>query len=793
MSVDHQQHNDITEELQKNFENHSFISIIATKANGNEEFQVTYKVNGLVEGADGEISVEENHTILLSIPFGFPLFAPNCKPITSTFHPDFDPGAICLGSFWNQDRTCTELIEFISRMIIGEVYSQENAFNEKAAHWYNTNSTDFPLSTNHNSTAHKEIVEKPSKEDESLSGDFNFLSLESSDPLEEELTEPLTREYDLEKLQEYIERKAFYQLDRELNNIPISANFTQRDEFRELIDTAFAKAQKFQKMGSKFEVAGEFAEAQKAYAKALATVSDFYGAQEALERVEQAILVGSKPKKKKKTPVEEESAEEGDKEVVKKARKPVNITQYIPLLAGGAVLIGLALSIASVFESYQFTQSIEQTYKSCESSFAKKEFRAAKAMCESVQNRENDGGLFFGKKISRLQNQAKTLLASDDFIHGLAGKIKINGIWVDQNSLNNISPFQMLLGKIEQIIKEEKWTEASKVLRQATALAQSDAEKDELGNMRGIITFKKAQQKALVVYNQKGCSAAEPYLFNAQKIAQELSPELQQLYLPEVRSYLTECAFYELIAEGNKLYESSDWESALPVYQDALAKIQGYSLSDTSSVNDIQDKINKSALYSTMDEANKAFSQNRWQKAIRTYRKAIELIDKDPDANAQITTLKIKSIILQAQIVEAQLLGRQYYETKNFSDAIKQQRKIAQYIEQSLFAKEANYISMIKEIPQEIKRLETKEFIENKRQELLKKQMDLFIENYPAASPKTLVDQEILFVSDVNNLITYKMKATDVSKGRPLTLVIFYAYNKTTRAWEFAKTPVVNN
>lgn len=795
MSVDHQQHNDITEELQKNFENHSFISIIATKANGNEEFQVTYKVNGLIEEDNGEISVEENHTILLSIPFGFPLFAPNCKPITSTFHPDFDPGAICLGSFWNQDRTCTELIEFISRMIIGEVYSQENAFNEKAARWYNNNSEDFPLSTNNSVTARKEIVEEPpEKEEQSLSSDFNFLSLESTDIPEEEFTEPPVHEYDLGKLQKYIERKSFYQLDRELNNIPISANLAEREEFRELIDTAFAKAQKLQKAGAKLEAAEEFPEAQKAYKQALATVSDFYGAQEALERVEQAILVGSKAKKKKPLVEEEpipteEEPEQQDNSNSKKIRKAINIKQYLPLLGGGAALIALALTIANVFESYQVLQNTENTYKNCESSLAKKEFLSAKSMCESVQNKTG-GGLFFSGKFATLQSKAKTILESENLVQGLAGKIKINGIWVDQNKLHDISPFKMLLGKAQQIIKEEKWIEASEILRQATALAKSDKEKAELTNIRGIIDFKKAQQKAIIVYNQDGCSVAEPYLLNAQKVANNLSPELQQQYLPEVRSYLTECAFYELLAEGNKLYESSDWESALPIYQDALAKIQGYSLSDTSSVNDIQNKINKSALYATMDEANKAFSQNRWQKAIATYKKAIELIKKDPSANAQITTYKIKSIILQAQIVEAQLLGQQYYEAKDFIGAIAQQQKVAQYIQQSEFSKEPKYASIQKEIPLEIKKLQNKKFIEEKRQILLAKQLDLFLENYPAANPKTLVAPDVLLVSDTKDLITFKMKTTDISQGRPLTLVIFYAYNRNTGAWEFAKTPV---
>lgn len=793
MSVDSQQHNDITEELQKNFENHSFISIIATKANGNEEFQITYKVNGLVEGEDGEITVEENHTILLSIPFGFPLFAPNCKPITSTFHPDFDPGAICLGSFWNQDRTCTELIDFISRMIVGEVYSQENAFNEKAARWYNDNSSDFPLSTNNDVTARKEIIEEAPEEDQSLSSDFSFLSLESADIPEEEFVEPISHEYDLEKLQEYIDRKAFYQLDRELNNIPISADFPQRDEFRQLTDTAFAKAQKLQKAGTKFETTSDFPEAKKAYTQALATVSDFYGAQESLERVEQAILVGAKPKTK--APAEEEplttdqETDTQEPEVSKKARQPINIRKYFPLLSGGAALIGLALIITNVFESYQSIQSVEQTYKNCESAFAKKEFRAAKSMCESVQSKNGGGGLFFGGKLKNLQTQATTILNSEDFTQGLAGKIKINGIWVDKSSLKNTSPFKVLVDKAQQVIKEEKWAEASEILRQATALAKSDSEKGELVNIREIIDFKKAHQKALAVYNQDGCSAAEPYLLSAQKIAQDLNPNLQQQHLPEVNSYLTECAFYELLAEGNKLYNAEDWGNALPIYQDALTKIQGYALSDPSSVKDIHKKISKSTLYATMDKANNAFSQSRWQEAIKAYQNAIALIEKNPHSQAQISTSKIKSIILQAQIAEARILGQQHYEANNFNGAIRQQQKVAQYIRESDFATEPNYATMLAKIPQEVKRLEAKRFIEEKRQELLSKQLDLFLENYPAATPKTLTAPDVLFISDTKGLITFKMKATDISKGRPLTLVIFYAYNRNTGAWEFAQTP----
>ncbi|MBE0582722.1 MAG: hypothetical protein IH612_03055, partial [Desulfofustis sp.] len=68
-----------------------------------------------------------------------------CKPKTPIFHPDFDPAAICIGDFWEKDRTIGDLILHIGQMITGHIFSTSNAFNEEAAKWYKDHPDRLPF------------------------------------------------------------------------------------------------------------------------------------------------------------------------------------------------------------------------------------------------------------------------------------------------------------------------------------------------------------------------------------------------------------------------------------------------------------------------------------------------------------------------------------------------------------------------------------------------------------------------------------------------------------------------
>ncbi len=145
MSTSPNQLDELHRQLSEFFNSHPLISVTPTKGDPPDQYEITYTISGMCKSDTDEIVESAEHTIELAIPFGFPHFPPSCKPKSNIFHPDFDPAAICLGDFWEQDRSLSELIIFIGQMINGEIYSETNAFNEEAADWYQEISDKLPF------------------------------------------------------------------------------------------------------------------------------------------------------------------------------------------------------------------------------------------------------------------------------------------------------------------------------------------------------------------------------------------------------------------------------------------------------------------------------------------------------------------------------------------------------------------------------------------------------------------------------------------------------------------------
>ena len=135
----------IYQEISERFSGNPGISISPLDGDPPEKYEITYHLVGVYKDDSGEIQERDNHVISISIPFGFPHFPPSCKPRSPIFHPDFDPAAICIGDFWEKDRTISDLIEHIGQLITGQIFSTSNAFNEEALNWYQSNSDRLPF------------------------------------------------------------------------------------------------------------------------------------------------------------------------------------------------------------------------------------------------------------------------------------------------------------------------------------------------------------------------------------------------------------------------------------------------------------------------------------------------------------------------------------------------------------------------------------------------------------------------------------------------------------------------
>ncbi|MGL1931147.1 MAG: hypothetical protein OCC45_05250 [Desulfotalea sp.] len=776
------------------FTNHDFIKV--TKASA-DNYSVSFKLLGYIKNGD-IIELATEHSIHLEIPFGFPLFPPSCKPVSPTFHPDFDPSAICISDFWDPDKTCNHLIEYIGEMIQGIHFSTENSFNDEAAAWYQENSSNFPIPqdnvSSHNNELEKDIDITQNDLDDSDSDinteDINIDSDIEDNSIDLVLDVDLDMEEDVENQNDKInsdalialaEIKEFYKLDKKLKEIPFASEFLERDFLQEQTETALNDAESLLKQATSFENKKDYILACGKYQEAKERVSDLYGVDDNISRLNELISNASKQEQTNDT------EEENDVPVP----KAPNYKKHIPnisirYLIAFAITILLASGLKgySAFNDYLSASSL---LNKCQISIKNSSYPSAKSSCESVIRIHNNSNPVFSWLSSGTSQEATKILNSEQLQQGLLGKIKINGIWVNK-SIDGLSAFQTLQAEADKDIAGGKYSHAKSIIKKARPLAKTKEEKEIVANTLTLVSVKILESKANTILVEKGCIEAKPLLLKAKKEARNLSTELQKNIIEPINSILTECTFKQLLSEGDKLYNSSDWQKALPIYRDALLQLQDTSENKNLSISELESKISKSKLYSAIDKANTAFAQGRWQEAIDTYNKAIVELSKEKNSNkSEISLNKLKRIALQAQIVKNQHEAKLAADKAYYSKAIKIHQETSKIINESEFTKDSYFAKISAKIPQTISKLQSKRFIEIKRQDLLKMHNSLFSKNYPATPAELLSNREVIFLNQAGSLFTYKLFAIDKSSGRPLKLVIFYAYNSKTGKWNFAK------
>ncbi len=133
------------EEVRSRFAGSSFMRITATTGVPPDSYEIEFHVKGMSLDDEGKAVVADRHKVKLVLPFGYPHFPPNCKPLTLIFHPDFDPDAICIGDFWSSSPSLGDLVVHIARLIAYQDYSTNAPFNPAALEWALANPELLPL------------------------------------------------------------------------------------------------------------------------------------------------------------------------------------------------------------------------------------------------------------------------------------------------------------------------------------------------------------------------------------------------------------------------------------------------------------------------------------------------------------------------------------------------------------------------------------------------------------------------------------------------------------------------
>ena len=337
----------IHKEIGERFSGDPVITVTPLDGDPPEKYEITYNITGVFKDDSGDIQEKDSHTITVSIPFGFPHFPPSCKPKSSIFHPDFDPAAICIGDFWEKDRSISELIVHIGRMISGNIYSTSNAFNEEAAKWYQKNRAKLPFAQSPSLHAgdqpREDILDEPAQslqseddlileldenelefddviddislgsdarqsadssgsdeagsfdtpadtlDDSFLDTDFDYLGPEDgAEKPDERLADEPAAGVDTDRYRLMAKQKRFFELETELAELSDQQQFDGRGNLTIQATQALKQAREIYNQGTDFEHQGNPSKALAAFQQVMALCSDYPGLEEDIERTKQA-------------------------------------------------------------------------------------------------------------------------------------------------------------------------------------------------------------------------------------------------------------------------------------------------------------------------------------------------------------------------------------------------------------------------------------------------------------------------------------------------------------------------
>jgi ubiquitin-protein ligase len=823
MSGSSDQLTEVYKQVESYFKGHPVIAVEPTKGDPPDQYTITYTMTGLQQSPDGSVVESNKHIVELSIPFGFPHFPPSCKPKSNIFHPDFDPAAICLGDVWEQDASLANIILYIGKMINGEAFSTKNAFNDEATAWYKENGSRFPLNAiswggelKHSSSGSKPSIDTLDEDD--LSSDFDYLNLDDNEdgnisaPNFPSVNSDEQQDFDL--LIQLKFQKRFYELARKVRTSSNTSNEYQ--ELKDLAEQEVQKCKTLYKEAKNLENLGSAAKALKRFQVVKDTVSDYPSVDADINRVRQTLelLSDLDPDQFDGPLISETDQKEAEKESDKKTSttkdQPVpqrrnrdsffeDSQKRSKVFTG--LLIGLSVTaIAAIGLYYSYTGTIltqsQQKYTQCDNSLKALQFKQAKQTCEDGKSLLKKIYVFHQSDANIVRSNIDNILLSETLRNGLEGKILFDGMYLSKQQAAEFKKIKTIATKADAFLKERKWAKASEqysLLLEKNALVKtfspnllSSAEKNKF-----LCQFQIAIESADKFISEEQWHLAIGGLTHTLSLLAGLPDDERAVYKEKLKGSLSRCKFEIALKNGESAFNRGNWQDAIISYEACLNIAHTYSAIEPSQLQEISNIIERSKLYMIIEKGNSAFAQGRWNDAINAYADASSTLSSNQtlldEAKIDINRKKLGKIILQASIIRDKQTVKSQLQNKELHEAGKLYNQILATIEGSTFSSDKDFIKAKKEIHSTLEDLNQKIYVSEKESYLHENYQSLFISNYPAAVRENLKQPVISFVKEVSGKLLFRMQCTEKRRGsRPLTLVMFYSYNKSNGQWELS-------
>lgn len=771
-------------------------NITLTKTDGQppDNYEIEYKIRGYIKESDQGVTIGRSHRIRISLPFGYPHFAPIAKPLSPIFHPDFDPAAIRIADRWQENPSLPDLVLHIGEMICGSSYSLEDPFNPEAAEWYREHASQLPL----DQLNLADIEEGEADGLDSLVNDtFASLGLENDDFLEPE------RPFDpaeLDRIRDLVRQNQVYTAQRMLAQVPETVDFADREELQQTIGKALRKTDQLFKLAEQLEEMGKFAEALEVVHNLLEVAADAPGIDGLRARIEQSFLAAQSVERPP-APEKEPELRPGNAAQPPPPARATVAKRPLPSLKGmfrgtaipfkgivvGILVLGCCIGGISLYFRDQNTISLSQaSVLKAQLQMDKKQFDGALETLETAKKILDDLTILRLRK-GRLAGEIDALITSKDLQEGLQGRVLYQGEYIPARTAKAIAELGVLTDQAQAMAGQNQIQEALTLYKRALKFAEDNKLGKQQASLSEVIQSLELR-RALSMAEQAEQSKNWDQAAEAYRKALDLSSGIKSLgTASDITHRLTAATFRHELDQSKKAFTQSQWKETIKYLEQAQEVINANpNVVNEKERQDLHRLLVNARLYLMLSTAREAYQQKNWDQAITEYQNALNLLASEPGSTENMlddSLGKIEKTLLLvkiAQIQENVLIA----EGKNdLNESLARNREIQRLVRTSKYADDPSLVGVLQKVNEKIdKQLET--ISQNEKIAWLEEHFEeIFRANYPTFKGSKLLQPKAVFLRKVDAKSIFTLTCVERSQGSSSKLELNYMFDASTGKW----------
>lgn len=794
MTTGSQQLADDYGQLKELLELYPHITILRVEGDPPDHYELAYHLRGYVTAEDGEVGIGTDHQVRISLPFGYPHFAPIAKPLTPIFHPDVDPAAFRIADHWQQNPSLADLVLRIGEMICGSVYQLDEPFNREAADWYAAHQGQLPLDT-----LSLADIEQSQDRPASLAEDtFASLGLESDDFLDPEKE---VAEEEVQQIRDLIDDRKVFTANRLLGEIPATAAIPDREEMQQQIGKVLRKTDQFFKLAEQLEGLGKYREAIEVVDDLLAVAVDAPGAEALRARIQQSqltagaadddefseeegLLPGRRPPGR---PPAQPPAPPPGKWRLRLERVPKPSRAVILAVLAAAACAGAGLL---AFRDHGALQLSQNNIRKARQLLDARQFDRAQATLEAARTGLQPLSILRFRKAG-LDREIAALLDSPELKEGLQGKVLYGSEYIPVDTATALQEVQALTDRARGLAAANKAGEALALYQQALQLAgdhkleqRRAAIEEDVRTLELRRTLSAAEQAE---QGKNWVGAAESY-----RKALRLSGELtDRSTASDITHRLTAAVFRQELDRSKKTFDQAQWQDTIASLERARELITANpAVVSASEREEVRQLLVNARLYRMLAAARAAYLQRDWELAIREYQQALALLAEEAASGGESlaeSVTKVEKTLLLVRLARVQEQVERAENRGDLNGAVSRRREILTMIRRSGYAQDKAVKAVADKVNAQIS-VDLAQQEVNRQIAWLEKNFEaLFRTNYPTFAGSELVQPRAVLLKKIGRDRVYTLSCVERSQGSSAKLELLYRFNAETNQWSVYK------